>query len=490
MILALQIVVILSCLLLGTHYGGIGLGLISGIGLVVFVFVFGLTPGEPPVSVMLTILAVIGCASVLQSAGGLDVMMQFAEKILRRHPKYITILAPLTTWTLTVLCGTGHVVYTMFPIIGDIALKNNIRPERPMAASSVASQMGITASPVSVATVSLVTILGKQAGVGEAYSIPQILMISIPASLSGVLLAALWSIRRGKDLDDDPEFQARIADPEQYAYIYGSDAVSSEVHAPLTPALAGAGTGHSTGGLPAGPPAGGRATGSDGNTTLMGKTFPKEAFWSTWIFFAGIAVVVVLGAFENLRPTFVVEGETERLSMNLVIQMAMLVAGAIILLACKVKPAEINNGSVFKAGMTAIFAVFGVAWMADTFFSAHLGALQSSLAGVVQQQPWTYALVLFVVSKLVNSQAAALVAVAPIGLALGVEPAMIIAFFGASYGYFILPTYPSDLACIGFDRSGTTKIGKFVINHSFIIPGLISVFTSCAVGYALVTVLL
>lgn len=489
MILTLQIVVILACLLLGTHYGGIGLGLISGIGLVIFVFVFGLTPGEPPVSVMLTILAVIGCASVLQSAGGLDVMMQFAEKILRKHPKYITILAPLTTWTLTLMCGTGHVVYTMFPIIDDIAIKNNIRPERPMAAASVASQMGITASPVSVATVSLVTILGAKAGVGGAYSIPQILMISIPASLSGVLLAALWSMRRGKDLDDDPEFQARIADPEQYAYIYGEPAAVSADSALKTPQLVGAsvGAGGSVASVHAG--AGTRAGGSDGST-LMDRTFSKEAFRSMWIFFAGIATVVALGAFSGLRPSFTVDGETEKLSMNLVIQMAMLVAGAFILLTCKVKANEINNGSVFKAGMTAIFAVFGVAWMADTFFSAHIDALQDSLGSVVQGAPWTYAIVLFVVSKLVNSQAAALVAIAPIGLALGVEPALIIGFFGASYGYFILPTYPSDLACIGFDRSGTTRIGKFVINHSFIIPGLISVFTSCVVGYALVTVFL
>jgi len=484
MVLTLQIVVILACLLLGTHYGGIGLGLISGVGLVIFVFVFGLTPGEPPVSVMLTILAVIGCAAVLQSAGGLDVMMQFAEKILRRHPKYITILAPLTTWSLTLLCGTGHVVYTMFPIIDDIAIKNNIRPERPMAAASVASQMGITASPVSVATVSLVTILGAHAGVGQAYSIPQILAISVPASLSGVLVAALWSMRRGKDLDDDPEFQARIADPEQYAYIYGDAAVVNE-HAP-TPQLAGAGTGAVGRGTDIHPGTG-TSTADGSAATLMGKTFPREAFLSTWIFFAGIATVVVLGAFSGLRPSFTVDGETAKLSMNLVIQMAMLVAGAFILLFCKVKAAEINNGSVFKAGMTAIFAVFGVAWMADTFFSAHLSQLQTSLAGVVHDQPWTYAIVLFVVSKLVNSQAAALVAVAPIGLALGVEPALIIAFFGASYGYFILPTYPSDLACIGFDRSGTTRIGKYVINHSFIIPGLISVFTSCVVGFALVT---
>ena len=487
--LALQIVVILTCLLLGTHYGGIGLGLISGVGLVIFVFVFGLTPGEPPVSVMLTILAVIGCASVLQSAGGLDVMMQFAEKILRRHPKYITILAPLTTWSLTLLCGTGHVVYTMFPIIDDIAIKNNIRPERPMAAASVASQMGITASPVSVATVSLVTILGANAGVGQAYTIPQILMISIPASLSGVLVAALWSMRRGKDLDDDPVFQARIADPEQYAYVYGDGAAASEESVLATPQLVGAGAGAGDRLTDVHPGVGTHA-GGGGDATLMGRTFPKEAYLSTWIFFAGIATVVVLGAFSGLRPSFTVDGETEKLSMNLVIQMAMLVAGAFIMLFCKVKAAEINNGSVFKAGMTAIFAVFGVAWMADTFFSAHLSSLQSSLAGVVQDQPWTYALVLFVVSKLVNSQAAALVAIAPVGLALGVEPALIIAFFGASYGYFILPTYPSDLACIGFDRTGTTRIGKYVINHSFIIPGLISVFTSCVVGYTLVSLFL
>ena len=199
MLIAMQVLVILGCLLLGVHYGGIGLGLISGVGLVVLVFAFGLTPGVPPVDVMLTILAVIGCASVLQSAGGLNVMMQFAERILRRHPKYITILAPITTWMLTVLCGTGHVVYTMFPIIDDIAIKNNIRPERPMAAASIASQMGITASPVSVATVSLVSILAAGAGAGESYSIPQILMISIPASFAGVLLAALWSLAAPRD---------------------------------------------------------------------------------------------------------------------------------------------------------------------------------------------------------------------------------------------------------------------------------------------------
>ncbi|MFM4702597.1 anaerobic C4-dicarboxylate transporter [Aeromonas bivalvium] len=444
----MEFLVVLGCLLLGTRFGGMGLGLISGIGLFLLTFVFGLTPGEPPVQVMLTILAVIGCASVLQTAGGLNLMMQIAERLLRRHPQYITILAPLTTWTLTFLCGTGHVVYTMFPIISDIALQKNIRPERPMAVASVASQMAICSSPVSVAVVSLVSILAAGHGIGEAYGLLDILMISIPASLTGVLVAALWSLRRGKDLDKDEEFQARIQDPEQRAFIYG------------------------------------------GNQTLLDHAFPKEAYWSTWIFFAAIAAVVVLGANEGLRPVFEIKGKTGPLSMNLVIQMMMLIAGAIILMRCKVKPSEISNGPVFKAGMVAIFSVFGVAWMSDTFFISHMDALKESLSHVVQSQPWTYALVLFLISKLVNSQAAALTAIAPMGLALGVDPKLLIAFLPASYGYFVLPTYPSDLACIGFDRSGTTRIGKFIINHSFILPGLIGVGTACTLGYLLTSLLL
>jgi anaerobic C4-dicarboxylate transporter DcuB len=371
-------------------------------------------------------------------------MMQCAERLLRRHPQHITLLAPFTTWTLTFLCGTGHVVYTMFPIIADIALKKGIRPERPMAVASVASQMAITASPVSVAVVSLVSIIAAQHGIGQAWGILQILAVSVPASLTGVAVAALWSLRRGKDLADDKEFQQKLEDPEQRKFIYGS------------------------------------------TDTLLNQRFPKQAYWSTWIFFAGIALVVLLGALPDLRPAFEVKGKLTPLSMNLVIQMMMLIAGAVMLVTCKVNPASISNGAVFKAGMVAIFSVFGVAWMSDTFFQAHLEELKMALEGVVKNHPWTYAIVLFLVSKLVNSQAAALTAVAPMGLMLGIDPKMLIAFFPASYGYFVLPTYPSDLACIGFDRSGTTRIGKFIINHSFILPGLIGVSCACAASYMLV----
>lgn len=444
--ISVQFLVILGCLLLGTRFGGMGLGLISGIGLFILSFVFHLQPGKPPIDVLLTILTVIGCASVLQTAGGLNVMMRFAERILRRHPSHITILAPITTWFLTFLCGTGHVVYTMFPIIYDIAIKKGIRPERPMAVASVASQMGICASPVSVAVVSMVTMLGQARGLGHAISIMELLSVAVPATFTGVIVAALWSLRRGKDLDKDEEFQAKLNDPEQKEYIYGE------------------------------------------STTFLDKVFPKEAYWATWIFFAAIAAVVVLGAFSGLRPVF--GPKAQPLSMNLVIQMMMMVAGAIILMTCKVNTRDISNGTVFKAGMVAIISVFGVAWMADTFFESHFKLIKETLAGYVAIYPWSYAIVLFLTSKLVNSQAAALAAIAPMAISLGVDPKTMIGFFPAAYGYFILPTYASDLACIGFDRSGTTRIGKFIINHSFIIPGLIGVSTGCLVGWILVHILM
>lgn len=439
--ITMEFLVIIVCLLVGTRYGGFGLGLISGVGLLVFAFVFQLVPGKPPVDVLLTIMSVLGCASVLQTAGGLNVMMRFAEKFLRKHPEHITFLAPLTTWSLTVMCGTGHVVYTMFPIIYDIAIKKGIRPERPMAVASVSSQIGILASPVSVAVVSMVAMLGKSA---HPISLLEILSIGMPATLCGVIMAALWSLKRGKDLDKDPEFQAKLQIPSEKEYIYGESA------------------------------------------TLLDKVFPKEAYWATWVFFGAIAAVVVLGAFPELRPAFGPIGKAKPLSMNLVIQMMMLSAGAIILMISKVKPQEIPNGTVFKAGMVAVISIFGVAWMADTFFQAHFAMLKEMLAGIVKTQPWTYAIVLFLVSKLVNSQAAALAAIVPLGLSIGVDPLVILAFLPAGYGYFFLPTYASDLACIGFDRSGTTRIGKYILNHSFIIPGFIGVITGCIVGWLLV----
>lgn len=433
----LQVAVILVCLFYGARKGGVALGLLGGLGIVIMSFVFKLPPGKPPVDVMLTIIAVVAASATLQASGGLEVLLQLAEKVLRRNPKYISILAPFVTCFLTMLCGTGHVVYTMLPIIYDVAIKNNIRPERPMAASSISAQMGIMASPVSVAVVSLVAFLAKVPG--NTIDFVGLLSITIPSTLAGVLAIGIFSWFRGKDLDKDEEFQKRIADPEVRKFVYGD------------------------------------------STTLLGKTLAKGQWTAMWIFIAAIIVVAILGAWPALRP--LVSGKP--MSMVLTIQMFMLLAGSLIIMFTKTDPSSIGKNEVFRAGMIAVVAVFGIAWMADTVFEGHLPELKAALTDLVKTKPWTYAIALLLVSKLVNSQAAAISAMVPVGLAIGVPPGYIVAFAAAAYGYYILPTYPSDLAAIQFDRSGTTHIGKYVINHSFIAPGLIGVSMSCLVGFVL-----
>lgn len=443
----LGFLILIACLVVGVRFGGLGLAAVSGIGLSIFVFGIGLVPGKPPIDVMLTIMAVVTCSGFLQASKGLDVMLKYAEKLLRKNPKKVTVLAPITTWFLTVLCGTGHVVYTMFPIIYDIAIKQNIRPERPMAAASVASQMGICASPASVAVVSMVALL---AGSSHPLGVVQVLMVSIPATFCGVFVMGLWSLRRGKDLDKDPIFQEKIKDEKQRAYIYEEASNANSFEA-----------------------------------------LPKSAYKATCIFLLGIIVIALFGSFpKELLPLVPnAKGAWVPLSMTPTIQLCMLVIAALILLICKVKVSDVTNGSVFKSGMVAVVSVYGVAWMAETYFGAYLPEFKNYLGDIVLHYPWAYAIVLFLISKLVNSQAAALAIVVPMALNVGVDPLIIISFISASYGYFVLPTYPSDLACIGFDRSGTTRIGKFVINHSFILPGFIGITVGCCVGYIITHIL-
>ncbi len=438
----IQLLVVLAVLFYAARKGGIALGLFGGIGVVVLVFGFGLAPGNPPIKVMLVMLSVICAGATLQASGGLDVMLQIAEKILRKHPKYITILAPFTTVTLTFLCGTGHVVYTMLPIIYDISIKTGIRPERPLAASTVAAQMGIIISPVSVAVVSLIAMLsGHVMSNGQEVDLIGLLSITIPGTLTGVLVMGIWSMRRGKNLEDDASFQKLISDEETKKYVYGE------------------------------------------SKTLQGVKLPAKQWYSMWIFLGSIAVIATLGAMPELRP--IINGKP--LSMVLVIQMFMLLAGAVIYVVGDVKGKAVANNEVFKSGMIALVAVFGIAWMTKTMFGAHIGDIKETLGGILQVYPWAYAVVFVLVSKLINSQGATLAAMVPIALSIGVDAGLVVAFAASCYGYFILPTYPSDLAAINFDRSGTTKIGRFVINHSFIIPGIIGVGTSLTVSYIVAT---
>lgn len=533
----IQLAIVLICLFYGARKGGIALGMLGGVGLIVLVFGFGIEPGKPAIDVMLTILAVVVTSATLQASGGLDVMLQIAEKMLRKNPKYVSILAPFVTCFLTILCGTGHVVYTMLPIIYDIAIKNGIRPERPMAASSIASQMGIIASPVSVAVVTLTAFLvNAKTPLAGFDGYLDLLKITVPSTLCGVLAIGIFSWFRGKDLDKDAEFQAKLQDPTFKQYVYGD------------------------------------------STSLLDKKLPQSSWNAMWIFFGAILVVALLGYFKELRPAFdksvpaqvlevvsydktvksfnVKEGKivataqdgivaldvkdnkakakttyshveiynekgelaqtistqdnnsvvihtadkaetidnativlkdsmTKKVNISMVhvIQIFMLLAGALIVIFTKTEPSKISKNEIFRSGMIALVAVFGISWMAETMFTVHTPMMKATLGDVVKTYPWTYAVMLLLISKFVNSQAAALVAFVPLALGIGVDPAIILAFASACYGYYILPTYPSDLAAIQFDRSGTTRIGKFVINHSFILPGLIGVITSCIFGY-------
>lgn len=433
-----QLLIVLLALYVGSRYGSIALGVISGIGLAVLVFAFGLKPGTPPTDVIYIIIAAVTCAGVLQAGGGMDFMIQITEKFLRAHPERITFYAPFCTFFLTVLVGTGHVVYTLMPIIADISLKKGIRPERPCAVASVASQVGITCSPIAAAVVSFVTITNtKMPELG--LTIPQVLMITIPACLCGIFTAALFSSKRGLDLDKDPKYQARLADPELKEYMFGSTA------------------------------------------TTLDKKLPATAKASVLLFLTALAVIVILATFPALLPHY----DGKPLKMNLVIQIVMLTVAGLMILTCKAEPKKVVSGSVWQAGMVAVVAIYGIAWLSDTYFAAYKGEMMTAMKDIVNAYPWAIAFVLFAVSVLINTQGGVVLAIMPLAYDLGIPWYVLLGVLPSVYGYFFIPNYPSDIATVNFDRSGTTVIGKYLLNHSFMIPGLISVTVSTIIGYLL-----
>ena len=442
----IQLLVVLAALYVGSRYGSLALGAISGIGLAILVFGFGLKPGTPPTDVIYIIIAAVTCAGTLQASGGMDWMIQVAEKMLRKHPGHITFLGPLVTFFLTVLVGTGHVVYTIMPIICDIALKKNIRPERPCAVSSIASQVGITCSPIAAAVVAFVTISNAN---GFNVTIPQVLMVTIPSCVCGLMCAAAASYRRGLDLDKDPKFLARKADPDAFQFMYGSTA------------------------------------------TTMDKEITPSAKASVFVFLGSLLIIVGF-AFCQLFHT--ADGETVAKAiglpkMNICIQIIMLMAAACNIMFCKAAPRQAVMGAVWQSGMIAVIAIYGIAWLADTYFGNYMDEMKAMLTGLVTAYPWAIAFVFFLVSVLVNSQGAVVVAMLPLAYELGIAGPVLLGVLPSVYGYFFIPNYPSDIATVNFDRSRTTVIGKYLLNHSFMIPGLICVTVSTIIGYLITNVL-
>ena len=432
----LQLLFVLLAIIVGARVGGIGLGVFGGLGLAVLTFIFGLEPTTPPIDVMLMIVAVIAAAGCMQAAGGLDLMVKWAEKILRRHPQRITLLSPLVTYFFTFFAGTGHVAYSVLPVIAEVARETGIRPERPMGIAVIASQQAITASPISAATVALLSMLA-----GYDITLFDILKISIPCTLVGVLVGALYSMRVGKELKDDPVYQARLKSGE----LSGANYCTAEV------------------------------------------ANPGKALTSVLLFLGATVGIVLFGSIDSLRPSFQTSEGVVVMQMAHIIEVLMLSVAALILLLTGTSGMKAAKSSVFNAGMQAVVAIFGIAWMGDTFISGNIAVIKENIFGLVTDMPWLFGIALFVMSILLFSQAATIRALLPLGMALGISPYMLIALFPAVNGYFFIPNYPTVVAAINFDTTGTTRIGKYVLNHSFMMPGLIS--TIVAVGLGILAVL-
>ena len=430
----LQLLFVLAAIIVGARLGGIGLGVMGGVGLAILTFVFGLQPTAPPIDVMLMIAAVISAASCMQAAGGLDFMVKLAERLLRRNPAHVTILSPLETHLFTFVAGTGHVAYSVLPVIAEVAAETKIRPERPLGIAVIASQQAITASPISAATVALLGLL-----TGFDITLFDILKITIPATLIGVLVGAFASMRVGKELMEDPEYLRRM-----------EEGLLEDKHVEL----------------------------NDVKNMF-------QARLSVIIFIVATLLIVLFGSIPGLRPSF--DGKV--MDMPSLIEILMLSAAALILIISRTDGIKATQGSVFPAGMQAVIAIFGIAWMGDTFINGNITELTGSIEGIVRQMPWLFGVALFVMSILLYSQAATVRAIVPLGIALGISPMMLIALFPAVNGYFFIPNYPTVIAAINFDRTGTTGIGKWVLNHSFMMPGLVATIVSIVIGLLLIQIL-
>ena len=437
-----QLFIVLALIFIGARVGGIGLVIYGMVGVFILVFIFGMHPGKVPIDVMLIIASVITATAALQAAGGLDYLVGLAAKFLRKHPTHITYYGPLTTWLFCLVAGTAHTSYSLLPIISEIAKNSKIRPERPMTVATIAASLGITGSPMSAATAAVIStdLLG-----GQGIELKDILFVCIPASLIAILVASFVQNRVGKELEDDPEYQRRVRDgiinPESEAKAMNQMTNQPAPHA-------------------------------------------KRAVLA---FLLGVVLVVIFGSVPSLRPTFEVDGVVKQLSMPETIEILMMSIAALILLVGKASVKKAVSGNIFSAGMNAMIAIFGIAWMGDTFFNGNIEFFKSHIAEIVAEYPFLFSVALFIMSIMLFSQAATVRTLFPLGIGLGIPPLALVAMFPAVNGYFFIPNYPTEVAAINFDITGTTRIGKYVLNHSFQLAGFITTFVSIGIGYLIIT---
>ncbi|ASN87225.1 anaerobic C4-dicarboxylate transporter [Pectobacterium versatile] len=432
--LGLELLIVLLAIYLGARLGGIGIGFAGGLGVLVLTLGFQIKPGVIPFDVIEIIMAVIAAIAAMQVAGGMDYLVSLAEKLLRKHPKYVTFLAPLVTYFMTILAGTGHTAFSTLPVIAEVAKEQGIRPSRPLSIAVVASQIAITASPISAAVVFV-------AGILEPHGVSYLLLlgICIPTTLAAIMLTAIVTNFLGKELKDDPIYQERL---------------------------------------------------KKGETTLRGNSqheVKPGAKLSVMLFLIGI-VAVVLYATAISGTVGLIQNPV--LPRNEAIVVFMLTIATLICITCKIDTSRILSASTFKSGMSACICVMGVAWLGDTFVKAHISDIQDTAGALLQSYPWMLAVVLFFAATLLYSQAATAKALMPAALLLGVSPVTAVASFAAVSALFVLPTYPTLLAAVEMDDTGSTRIGKFVFNHSFLIPGVMAITLSVIFGFVLGSILI
>lgn len=442
--IALELIIFFGCILIGARLGGIALGTVAGIGLAIFVFIFALPPGGPPPGVLGMIIAVITALATMQAAGGLDYLVSLAERVMRKHPQHIVFIAPIATYLLVLGSGTTHVIYALLPVISEVARKGNVRPERPLSISVIAGFHGNIASPISAATVAMLGFL-----LAKGVSLPRLLAITIPATLIAVIVGALSVAWRGKDLADDPEYQRRLATGEVKANQSAAPGPAASLH---------------------------------------------KARGSMILFLIGIGAVVLIGLFPTLRPTYqvITDGgiDSDQVSMGYAIMIVMIAVSGLTMILFRASPEAAIKGTIMRSGITAIISILGISWLGSSFFEGNRGAIVAGISSLVKVYPISFAAGMFLLSTMLFSQAATVSLMIPVGQALGVPTAMLVAFYPASNGLFFVPTYGTVLAAVSFDQTGTTKIGKYLLNHSFMRPGLVTLATAILISFGLSKLLL
>lgn len=435
----IELIILLACIVIGARLGGIALGTLAGVGLLIFVFLFGLPPGGPPQSVLGMIIAVITALATMQAAGGLDYLIAVAEKIMRKRPQYITFVAPIVTYVLVLASGTAHVIYALLPVIAEVSRNGKVRPERPLSISVIAGFQGVIASPISAATVAMLGFL-----LAQGVSLPRLLAITIPSTFLGVVIGSLAVAWRGKNLDADEEYQQRLA--------------TGAVKPPQA-------------------------------STPIEQMNLFRARGSMLLFLFGIVLVVLIGIFPNLRPAYEVAGtgvtETDQVSMGMAIMIVMIAIAGLIMVVFKASPEAALKGTIMRSGITAIICILGISWLGSSFFEGNRSFIVGGISSLLQAYPWTFAIGMFVLSTMLFSQAATVAILMPVGLSLKLPATTLAALYPAANGIFFLPTYGTLLAAVSFDQTGTTKIGKYLLNHSFMLPGLVTITSTIIIALLL-----